>query len=47
MAYVSLKNVSFSYDKKTKVIKNISLDIKKGEYIAIIGHNGSGNSTLA
>jgi energy-coupling factor transport system ATP-binding protein len=47
MAYVSLKNVSFSYDKKTKVIKNISLDIEKGEYIAIIGHNGSGKSTLA
>ncbi len=47
MAYLSLKNVNFSYDKKTNVIKNVSLDISKGEYVAIIGHNGSGKSTLA
>ena len=47
MSYLSLKNVSFSYDKKSNVIKNVSLDISKGEYVAIIGHNGSGKSTLA
>lgn len=47
MSLLSLKNVSFSYDKKSNVIKNVSLDIKKGEYVAIIGHNGSGKSTLA
>ncbi len=47
MAYLSLKNVCFSYDKKENVIKNLSLDISKGEYVAVIGHNGSGKSTLA
>ena len=47
MAYLSVKNVCFSYDKKENVIKNLSLDISKGEYVAVIGHNGSGKSTLA
>ncbi|HZJ86941.1 MAG TPA: energy-coupling factor transporter ATPase, partial [Erysipelothrix sp.] len=37
----------FSYDGKTDVLKNVSLDIKKGDYVSIIGHNGSGKSTLA
>lgn len=32
---------------KTSVLKSISLDIKKGEYLAVLGHNGSGKSTLA
>ena len=47
MAILSLENVDFSYDKKIKVIKNVSLSVESGEYVAIIGHNGSGKSTLA
>ena len=47
MAILSLKNVDFSYDKRIKVIKNVSLEVESGEYVAIIGHNGSGKSTLA
>jgi len=47
MAILKMENVSFSYDKKRAVLKNISLEIKKGEYVAVIGHNGSGKSTLA
>ncbi len=47
MALLSAKNVSFSYDKQKNVIKDISLDVFKGEYIAVIGRNGSGKSTLA
>jgi len=47
VSILSLENVSFSYDKKTSVLKNISLDVKEGEYVAVIGHNGSGKSTLA
>lgn len=48
---IEFKNVSFSYEESEKenldVIKNISLKIKPGEMVAILGHNGSGKSTIA
>ncbi len=47
MALLNLENVDFSYDKRIKVIKNVSLSVESGEYVAIIGHNGSGKSTLS
>lgn len=43
---IVLKNVYFSY-KKTPVIKDFNLEIKKGEFIGIIGLSGAGKSTLA
>ncbi|MDR3112344.1 MAG: ABC transporter ATP-binding protein [Elusimicrobiota bacterium] len=44
---IEVKNISFSYqNSKVKVLNNISLEIKKGEKVAIIGKSGSGKSTL-
>lgn len=45
---IEIKNVSFKYDEdKDYVFKDLSLNIKEGEFIAILGHNGCGKSTLA
>jgi ATP-binding cassette, subfamily B, bacterial PglK len=43
----TLKNVTFSYDEKNNVIKNITLSIPKDKKIALIGESGAGKSTLA
>ena len=43
---VEFKNVSFSYDGKTPVLKNISFTIEAGETVAFVGHTGSGKSTI-
>jgi len=42
---IEIKDLSFSYNK-TKVLENINLDIKTDDFIAIIGPNGGGKSTL-
>jgi len=44
---IELKNVSYGYNKKNKIIKEINETINPGEFISIIGKNGSGKSTLA
>lgn len=47
MEIIKLENLYFSYNQDTPVIKNISLSIEEGSYTTIIGHNGSGKSTIA
>lgn len=44
---ISLKNINFSYNNSKQIIKNISFDINKGDFIGIIGLSGAGKSTLA
>ncbi len=44
---VEFKNVNFSYVKDTPVLKNISFHIKPGQRVALVGHTGSGKSTIA
>ena len=44
---VTLENVSFSYDGKTDVIKGVSLEVRPGQTVALVGPSGGGKSTLA
>jgi len=46
LSKINLKNISFSYKKNIKILKSISLEIKSGECIGLIGKTGSGKSTL-
>jgi energy-coupling factor transport system ATP-binding protein len=45
---ISVENLSFKYPNQKKyAVKNINFQVKKGEWLAIVGHNGSGKSTIA
>ena len=44
---VTLRDVHFSYDGKTEVIKGVSLEIQPGQTVAFVGPSGGGKSTLA
>ncbi|MCR5233778.1 MAG: ABC transporter ATP-binding protein/permease [Lachnospiraceae bacterium] len=43
---ISVKNVSFSYDGKIKVLENVNLEIGEGEQVAVVGASGEGKTTL-
>ena len=43
---IEFRNVSFSYDGKRDVLKDISFQVQAGETIAFVGHTGSGKSSI-
>lgn len=47
MEKVSVKDLCFAYDPKAPVIQSVSFAVEAGSYTTIIGHNGSGKSTIA
>lgn len=44
---VEVKHLNFHYDEQTHAVKDVSFNVPKGCYMTIIGHNGSGKSTIA
>ncbi len=44
--YVRLEEVSFGYEGKRQILKNVNLEVKPGETVALLGPTGSGKSTL-
>ncbi|WP_373319376.1 ABC transporter ATP-binding protein [Staphylococcus americanisciuri] len=44
---IEFKNVSFSYDGKNDVLHDISFTVEPGQTVALVGHTGSGKSTIA
>lgn len=47
MKQIEIRDITFGYNPDNPVVKNVSLAFNKGDYISIIGHNGSGKSTIA
>lgn len=56
MGIVKAKNLTFEYIRRdedgnvegiTKAVDNVSIDIKQGDFVSVLGHNGSGKSTFA
>ena len=56
MGIVEAKNLTFEYIRRdedgnvegiTKAVDNVNIDIKAGDFVAVLGHNGSGKSTFA
>lgn len=47
MAYLEIKNVSYTYPSGDKALENVELSFERGENIAIIGQNGAGKTTLS
>ncbi len=45
--HIEFRNVEFSYDDKRLALKGINLEIKPGQSVALVGHTGSGKTTIA
>lgn len=44
---IEVKDLNFSYDQHLDVVKDVSFTVERGSYTTLIGHNGSGKSTIA
>ncbi|EHZ7121645.1 ATP-binding cassette domain-containing protein [Vibrio vulnificus] len=44
---IAIEQLSFSYDGKRQVLKQIDIDVEHQQFVALVGHTGSGKSTLA
>lgn len=47
MNSIEVKNLCFEYEENIPTLKNVSFSVEQGDYITILGHNGSGKSTIA
>ena len=45
MDLIKLQNINVSYDKKTNILENLNLNIKKGELVSLLGPSGCGKTT--
>ncbi|MFD1735633.1 ABC transporter ATP-binding protein [Bacillus salitolerans] len=45
--HIEFEHVEFAYDEKRKALKGISLEMKPGQTVALVGHTGSGKTTIA
>ena len=43
---IKIEDVSFRYKNSENVLENINLEINEGEFISIVGKNGTGKSTI-
>lgn len=46
MSIIKIENMSFGYTNSSETLTNINMEINEGEFVAIIGENGSGKSSL-
>ena len=45
-SHIELENINFSYGSERNILENLNIEIKKGDFIGLMGESGSGKSTL-